>query len=75
MLQVDLESSLRAVVEKVEEVSPHEVHLQQGPLASHSSLGGVERWHAVVQGQFRVLKSQLEKESGIAILPEHRVCH
>ena len=74
ILQTDAEASVRALAEKIAQKRSETTQLRVAPVRSHESQGGVERWHRQVEEQFRVVKSQLEKQIQATITPTMAIC-
>ena len=49
-----------ALVARVAAKRPQPTISEQAPVRSHQSLGGVERWHRLLQEQVRTIRLQLE---------------
>ena len=63
------DNSSLALVAKVQERRQWPTTSQESPLRSHQSLGGVERWHRLLQEEVRALRLQLEAKVGETLGP------
>ena len=61
MVQTDPEASMLAVVDKVKQARPIPTRSRQAPRRSHQSMGGVSRYHRLLQEQVRVMRAELER--------------
>ena len=73
-LQCDQEPTIRALADRVVARRRDRALVRQVPRRSHQSLGADERWNQSVQGQFRVIKMQLEEQAGTLFTANSAVC-
>ncbi len=59
-LRTDPEETIVAVAKQVQQNLRAKVILEKTPVASHESIGGVERFHRMSQDQVRTLKIETE---------------
>jgi hypothetical protein len=72
-LRSDPDVSVKALVAAVQK-SRHAVTLvEEGPVKSSQSIGGVERFHRLLQEECRVVRTQLEKDLGCVIDPNAHI--
>ena len=74
LLQCDQEPSISAVMGRIVERRRSETLVRETPRRSHQSMGGDERWNQMVQEEFRALRGQLERDTGLEIKPYMPVC-
>ena len=60
-IRTDPEETIVAVAKQVQQRWPSKMILEKTPIASHQSIGGVERFHRMIQDQVRTIKIEVEQ--------------
>ncbi len=63
-LRTDPEESMVAVAKQMQHKWMSKMILEKAPVASHQSIGGVERYHRMLQDEVRTIKLECEKNFG-----------
>ena len=66
-IRTDSEHAIVALAREVKRLHPRDVVLEVAPEADHQAVGGVERFHRILQDQVRALKFQAEKNLGLTL--------
>ena len=71
-LRGDQEPALQAVLHEVQKKRGVATFVEEAPIASHASVGGVERYHRLLQEEVRALKLGLERNlAGKVLVSSH----
>ena len=66
-MRTDAEHAITALAKEIKRQRQGVTNLQVAPEADHQAIGGVERFHRIMQDQMRALKMQVETNLGVIL--------